>query len=84
MVMNGTSANAEIIGLNEPNCGGETVHIQGCDVYRSGRWDYEQGIDSRTVKLKHGGAILLVAERVQEHVVFELMGAHLEAVAVLS
>ena len=63
--LEGTFANAKIIDLVEPKRGGETVHIEGYDIFRADRWDYEQGIDGRNVKLKHGGAMLLVAERLQ-------------------
>ena len=61
----GASANAEMnaeIGLVEPKRGDETVHIEGYTLYRSDRWDYEQSVDGRDVKRKHGGALLLVAD----------------------
>ena len=74
MNMEGMATNAEIIGSVEPKHGGETVHINGYKMYRSDRWDYEQGMDGRSVQLKHGGAMLLVAERVQNFVVREIPG----------
>ena len=81
--LEGTFANAKIINLVEPKRGGETVHIEGYDIFRADRWDYEQGIDGRNVKLKHGGAMLLVAERLQKYVVREISGSPSESVAVL-
>ena len=71
----GVSESAEIIGLVEHKRGGEEVHIKGYDIFRADRWDYKKGMDGRSVKLKDGGAMLPVAERLQAFVIRELPGS---------
>ena len=71
----GVSESTEIIGLVEHKRGGEEVHIKGYDIFRADRWDYKKGMDGRSVKLKDGGAMLPVAERLQAFVIRELPGS---------